>query len=466
MCEDCQDIEIKIEHDLDSDYEVWDVIQKSFHEPSDYNEIGDYISKGVAWKGYESKKYDKNRRSHFVKKFPESMQTVLNRLFADSDRLWKNAQKRIRDEFEPKEVKKAVPSRHKQIGSEEFWLPYTPEKIQKLKEIIEQTLEAFLYNNFKTEPITHKLRKLKKLGLIQDPKHVTDAISDTYVLSRAIDAMDRGVDFKHAMDIASMRPLSGIDKKSIEWAKQKAASHMRGLANDAIGDLEVMIGRIAKSDLDHHIMMQAAKETVEDARKAEIRSQAVAAKEAGLDHRAFASQLKHYWGDYARDWDRVAFTEMGYIEQQGRAHEYLERYGPQVKVMKVPNPDACPICNKLFLDASGKPRVFTLGELMEYGSNGDKWQNPETGEFENKKASKIRYNRKSQKFDGSKGGMLPTIGPAHPWCRCTLMRFIELLKFEVPKYKITHPEGKKFIEGLRDRVRRGIKRKVTKAFVR
>lgn len=328
-------------------------------------------------------------------------------------------------------LKKAVPTRHEQRGFEEYWMPYSIKAIKEIRDIVTQHMEGFLYEAFNVYPTENKLRSLVKRGVIQKESDVRDVIHDATVMAMVVDALDRGVDLKSVMDIAKDEPLSPEELEGIKWARENAAQHIRGLYRIVEEDIDKTVSRAARAAL----IAQG-----EEKLKRELGREITRGIIAGESWQQLSSHLKHHWGNYSRDWDRVAFTELSYIEKWGRAMVYLKKYGPDVKVIKVPFPDACDVCNLLYLDESGKPRVFTLSELMANGSNGDEWLDPEIGEYRNKRASRIRYDKKSGKFDGGDGGLMPTIGPIHPWCRCVLMLYVEPTKEEVPHYIKEDPE--------------------------
>jgi hypothetical protein len=93
---------------------------------------------------------------------------------------------------------------------------------------------------------------------------------------------------------------------------------------------------------------------------------------------------------------RLAATEMQFAREEGAAHELQRGRDPKdVRVAKMPTPDACKDCVRLHLtDGKGSaPRIFKLSELQANGTN---------------------VGRNRQAWEA-------TVGPVHPWCECALL---------------------------------------------
>lgn len=84
----------------------------------------------------------------------------------------------------------------------------------------------------------------------------------------------------------------------------------------------------------------------------------------------FASEL-HGKMDYkARDWQRVAYTELVDSQKQGAAHRKLEESRSDGLVYKMPMPTACSQCKHLYLLPDGKtPKLFRLKDMLNNGTN-------------------------------------------------------------------------------------------------
>ena len=89
----------------------------------------------------------------------------------------------------------------------------------------------------------------------------------------------------------------------------------------------------------------------------------------GALFRPFTLTACNRTGDYARNWRRIARTELQGVANDGAAIEALRTYGAEARVARIPNADACPDCRRLFLGDDGKPRIFTVAELVGNGVN-------------------------------------------------------------------------------------------------
>lgn len=103
-----------------------------------------------------------------------------------------------------------------------------------------------------------------------------------------------------------------------------------------------------------------------------------------------ASELGHKTQEWSRDWNRIAATELQNAHNEGVAISALRNDGPEARVARIPESNACADCKRLFLDEDGKPRIFTVVELAANGTNVGK----------------------------PRSEWLPTLTAAHPRCRC------------------------------------------------
>lgn len=394
------------------------------------------------------------RRLRFNQKFPKALRYLCVEWQKAVDEALKNLFDSIVEIYKPEELKKALSSRDLQEGSEEYWFPLDRDKLEKLKEVIEDHQVAFLHQYGIKKASKSRIKLLKKRGVLTSMHEIMDVIKDAYVLSHAVESLERGVDFKNVLQIAQKRPWSKYDDYMVEWAKEGVARQCRGLFQDNLDEIEKLASRQAKSQLKYHNLVRLGKKQLSEDKMKEIRKKAVEAKRSGFTWQQFRQEIKHQWSDFARDWDRIAFTEFTNMEKNAQAQLYLEKYGTDVEVFKYPFPDACKICKKMYLNPDGTPRVFKLLDLMANGNNGDKWRNPKTGLLENRKVSRIRYDRKTNSFDGSQGGLLPTLEALHPWCRCPLYRHVKGYVPKVPKYIEENAKFKHIENELAENVKR------------
>ena len=108
-----------------------------------------------------------------------------------------------------------------------------------------------------------------------------------------------------------------------------------------------------------------------------IRDTVVKTIRDGKTRGQLASDLEHATGDWTRDWDQVATTELWNARLYGEVADilqgkgmYANTKGEETKVFRRPAPNVCRSCKKLLLEADGvTPKVFRLGDLI---ANGDK----------------------------------------------------------------------------------------------
>lgn len=95
---------------------------------------------------------------------------------------------------------------------------------------------------------------------------------------------------------------------------------------------------------------------------------------------------------FERDWLRVARTELQAAHNEAVAAAGAAKYGPSARVARVPERDGrtCEHCLRLYLDASGRPKVWALSALLANGTN---------------------HGRKPDQW-------LATLYPLHANCRC------------------------------------------------
>lgn len=178
-------------------------------------------------------------------------------------------------------------------------------------------------------------------------------------------------------------PLSSEEAHAVAFARQKAATYCRGLGNRVSEDGErvlVEADQRLRQDLEATIRDQVAegirwRETTEEIR----------------------SRLGHATGDWARDFHRIAITEQNNAIQRGRGDAIAEREGEHARVAKVPEPSACGKCRELYLDETGRPRIFDLAEIR-FASNARDPENPSNA-------------RKMKDW-------VATLESLHPHCQC------------------------------------------------
>ena len=181
-------------------------------------------------------------------------------------------------------------------------------------------------------------------------------------------------DFEKYLDRGQFVPLSKFERTQYEYSREKTYNHLKGLANRIEGE-------------SRDILLEENKKSI----ISETISEGVSKR---LSIKKIVSNLGHRTGEWSRDWERIVRTEMQDIFNQGRAFEFIEKYGVDSEVYKDVYPGACRHCIRLYLTEGigSKPRVLKLSTLIQNGTN---------------------IGRRVDDW-------LAVVGPTHPYCRCHL----------------------------------------------
>lgn len=263
---------------------------------------------------------------------------------------------------------------------------FTPEQVQEIARIIRDHHTAFVASFAPDTVAEQEIQGLIDRGIL--PPETVEFIKDSYLygqLASTVRAFDDQKEMKK-LSYESFKkrlkkrpvPLTEAEKSAISWAEHSAALHVRGLGNKIADDFST-VAIEADADL---------RRKYEDT----IRSETKGALERRETWRKLASNMGHETGDWARDFGRIAATEMQRAHQEGVSQGLKKREGDPETVMvaKIPNSDACKHCVRLHLKNGhgSAPRVFKLSELQENGSN---------------------VGRKAADWKA-------VVGPVHPWC--------------------------------------------------
>lgn len=177
--------------------------------------------------------------------------------------------------------------------------------------------------------------------------------------------------------------LSPAERASIDVAKQHAGQYAVGLGTRVAGQVMAAVtGAEANLTPERMVEVIADKTAGNRARRETIDS--------------LRSDLGHAMGNWTRDWQRIAMTESNNAIQEGTASSIEEEHGADVLCSKMPRPDACHDCKRLYL-RDGQPIIFKLSELRANGTN----------------------------VGRRKADWKPTIEAIHPWCGCMFVRVPE-----------------------------------------
>jgi len=270
--------------------------------------------------------------------------------------------------------------------------------LAELRRIIEDFHLAFIAGQIGPAYVSsNDLRRLIDAGILPPdlaytwvpesgvvPPAVRERIEFAYNYGHAL-GYDRIAPNKPVPNFIAREPpkLTEQEKHARDWAERSAAETIVGLGNRVAQDFTT---EAIEADAELRQKFRAA-----------IREELDGNIERRETWRKLASELGHRTGDWARDFRRIAATEKQHAMNEGITAGLIEREGSpkSVYVAKIPAPDACEACIALHLTAGpgSPPRIFTLAELTQNGSN---------------------VGRKRAQWRAG-------VGPVHPWCSCTLV---------------------------------------------
>lgn len=256
-------------------------------------------------------------------------------------------------------------------------MPLTTEQIQLLSRIIRDHHTGLVIDMFGTAAAgipSEEIDRLVRLGIIDRDaaKALTvDLVGDTFrfaMMQIQLESLARRAERKPAdtdsWSYDTVRdelardplPLSPRENDMIDIAQRKAGSYMTVLGDRVANDM-VTAGISEEQEL------------------AMVRDEMFRNVERRESVRKLASRLGNRTGDWSRDWVRVARTEIQTTSNLARGEAIGTEFGGDALLARVPNPGACPICLRLFLDPeTGKPKIWKLSTLLANGSNRGKKQ--------------------------------------------------------------------------------------------
>lgn len=260
----------------------------------------------------------------------------------------------------------------------------TDAQIREISQIINDHHSAFVASVVSPQAIDPEtLERLKAKGLV-DVK--ASSIEDAYLFGQVAAALESadvakmGYDEFKAWVKKNPIPLTEVERRAIEVAAQSAGQYCKGLGNR----IDQQTGQLM-IDADQALARQMRAQ-IQDATALTIARRETA--------RQLRSDLGHRTGDWARDLDRIAITELNNAHQDGVGDGIAKEYGDDAWVFKRPMPDACEACQRLHLGPDGQPMIWRLSALEANGSN-------------------VGKKRKD---------WLPVVGSVHPHCQCQLVR--------------------------------------------
>lgn len=246
-------------------------------------------------------------------------------------------------------------------------MPLGPKELKELRALVAAHWTGFLAEVFGAEALGLDEDEIGRLvaGGYLDPAAAlaVDPVQDAYLLGFYRDRLTQaGVDVTAApwsavkAEIARMpAPLTKPEQQAVAVARQWAGDDCRALGNRL---QDQILSAVNPEDA---ALRAQLLEVIKDETATAL------ARRETVDH--LRSRLCELSGDWSRDWNRIATTELTTAQEQGTASYYEAEHGPDVLYSKIPNPDACPACRTAYLDDDGRPRVFKLADLRANGSN-------------------------------------------------------------------------------------------------
>lgn len=263
----------------------------------------------------------------------------------------------------------------------------TDAQLHEIRQIIADHHSAFVANVISPRAVSpDTLERLRAKGLLNVQ---INSVEDAYLYGQLLAALEDPKLSKLGYEQFKMHlkrnpiPLSPIEQRAVQIAEHSAGQYAKGLGNR----IDLQTGQVA-INADNNLQAKM-RDTIRTAT-----AESLAKRETA---RQLASNLGHETKDWARDWDRIAITEMHNAKERGTADVYAKRFGSGVRVAKRTMPDACEHCKRLHDGPDGHPRIFKLSELERNGTN---------------------HGRKAREWK-------PVVGTVHPHCQCTMVRIPE-----------------------------------------
>lgn len=223
----------------------------------------------------------------------------------------------------------------------------TTAQLKEISQIIREHIDAAVYLITGVEPTSTDIASLKAKGIIPD-EVPPELIKDAYLYGFLSSAEDLSyVGFEVLKDRIEAMVLAPLYRSSVAWLGDNAALYMRGLGNR----IEATTLRIIHDAKKEEIMRNLYRKTLTEGRKDRLTTSQL------------VTELRHATQDFNRDTERVVNTELHMADQEGVAASIVDRFGADAQVVVRPNPDACDMCKKAYLNLDGKPRIFRLSDL-------------------------------------------------------------------------------------------------------
>lgn len=282
---------------------------------------------------------------------------------------------------------------------------FTPAQLKRVRDIIDRYHAGVALALFGPRAVPPEVQRALEDAGVTVPKG-PQLIKDAFAYGQVLTALaDPNLAAKPPAEVrrtiaANPIPLTDEERASVDVASQHAGQYVVGLGTRVAGQVMAAVTG-AEADLTPEDIVEI------------IRDKTAANRQRRETVDQLKSALGHAVGNWTRDWQRIATSESNDAIQEGVAATIHRRHGGDALVSKIPRPDACPDCKRLYLDDEGNPRIFLLDELRANGSN-------------------VGRPRAQWK---------PVIGSTHPWCGCMLVRVPPGMHWEDGELRIRKSEA-------------------------
>jgi hypothetical protein len=159
--------------------------------------------------------------------------------------------------------------------------------------------------------------------------------------------------------------VSQSERAGLVDAYRNAGAYIRGLGVDFADEMSARLferwGGARLLDTPDPAKRAAALEVIRAEVGAAVLTHDTAAEVAG--------RIRQRTGDLARNFQRIAETELQAAHNEGQLYHALYTGGEGARIARIPETTACQTCRALFLNPDQTPRLFTPAELIAGGVN-------------------------------------------------------------------------------------------------
>ena len=180
--------------------------------------------------------------------------------------------------------------------------------------------------------------------------------------------------------------LTPVEREAWIQARLRGGEFARGLGNY----VEESTGKLIRETWDKEVAKVEADPKLRFQKIEQIRVKTADAVSRGKTADELAKELRTTTEEWGRNWGRIAKTELQGAYNEATVIEAIRLYGPEGLIARPPENGACVHCKALLLDSDGTPKIFTVENIVNNGTN---------------------VGKKSAQWEA-------TVWPIHPHCRC------------------------------------------------